>query len=86
MFVFVRRSVVVACDLLTAFSTFAAAPAAANGDTVVVLNSRDATVTLLDQATYKEIGSQPETMAGGFWSQQWLGLKRMVEFSRRQSR
>jgi len=65
--VFARRSVAAACGLLVAFPTFAAAPAAvtsvpsasANANTVVVLNSRDATITLLDQTTYKEIGTFP---------------------------
>jgi len=62
---FVRRSIVAACGLLTAFSTFAApaapaAPAASTaGNVVVVLNSRDATITLLDQTTYKEINTFP---------------------------
>lgn len=35
------------------------AAAAANANVVVVLNSRDASVSLLDQATYKEIGIIP---------------------------
>ncbi|AMO99223.1 lactonase, 7-bladed beta-propeller family protein [Collimonas arenae] len=62
---FVRRSIVAACGLLIALSTFAApatpvAPAASTaGNVVVVLNSRDATITLLDQSTYKEINTFP---------------------------
>ncbi len=44
-------SLILASCLLTA--------AAAHADVVVVLNSRDATVSLLDQTTYKEINSFP---------------------------
>src|SRR5690349_13223312 len=33
--------------------------ALASANVVVVLNSRDATVSLLDQTTYKEVGSLP---------------------------
>ncbi|MFC5475351.1 cytochrome D1 domain-containing protein [Paraherbaspirillum soli] len=62
MSVFVRRSLLVACGLFTAFSAYAAAPVAATttaANVVVVLNSRDATISLLDQATYKEISTFP---------------------------
>lgn len=65
MSVFVRRSMVAAFGFLAAFSSFAATPpaaapsASAAGNAVVILNSRDATITLLDQTTYKEIGTFP---------------------------
>ncbi|WP_108442355.1 cytochrome D1 domain-containing protein [Glaciimonas sp. PCH181] len=70
MTAFARRSIVAACGLLTvliALPVFAAtpnvaqtpAPVAAAPNVVVVLNSRDATITLLDQNTYKELSSFP---------------------------
>ncbi|MBI1771112.1 MAG: beta-propeller fold lactonase family protein, partial [Burkholderiales bacterium] len=43
-----------AFSLVSAFSAFSA-----QANVVVVLNSRDATVSLLDQATYKEISTFP---------------------------
>ena len=49
-------------SLLTPFSAAIAqsnAPSAAPSNVVVVLNSRDATVSLLDQQTYKEISTFP---------------------------
>lgn len=66
MTVFVRRSIVVACGLLIAICAFPAsaaepvsapAPAAVAPNVVVVLNSRDATISLLDQNSYKEISA-----------------------------
>jgi YVTN family beta-propeller protein len=39
------------------FPSLLLASAAAHANVVVVLNSRDATVSLLDQATYKEVGT-----------------------------
>src|SRR5438309_1202166 len=64
MTVFVRRSLVAGLLIaISAFPAFAAAPpaapVAAAPNVVVVLNSRDATVSLLDQDTYKEIGAFP---------------------------
>ncbi|TFV86385.1 YncE family protein [Oxalobacteraceae bacterium OM1] len=44
---------------LLSFLLAAAAVPAAQANVVVVLNSRDASVTLLDQSTYKEIGVVP---------------------------
>lgn len=46
------------CSLLVPFSA-AIAQSAAPSNVVVVLNSRDATVSLLDQQTYKEISTFP---------------------------
>jgi YVTN family beta-propeller protein len=43
--------------LLLSLSSCLLAASAARADVVVVLNSRDASVSLLDQATYKELGS-----------------------------
>src|SRR6476646_10870904 len=45
------------CRLALSLCLFASAVAQAN--VVVVLNSRDASVTLLDQATYQELGTIP---------------------------
>ena len=45
------------CSLTLVLSAFSGV--AANAEVVVVLNSRDASVSLLDKATYKEIGSIP---------------------------
>jgi YVTN family beta-propeller protein len=65
MLAFARRSIFAACGLLTVLPTLAAAAApttavaADSGNVVVVLNSRDATITLLDQLTYKEINTFP---------------------------
>ena len=61
MSVSVRRFVVAVCSLLVTAFVFAMMPAEtlAHGNTVVVLNSRDATITLLDQTTYKELQTFP---------------------------
>lgn len=61
MSAFSHRSIMAACGLLATFSAIAMqAPAPvvpASGNVVVVLNSRDATISLLDQETYKEINT-----------------------------
>lgn len=49
-----RRLGLLFCALLPMFTA-----AAAHASVVVVLNSRDASISLLDQATYKELGTIP---------------------------
>ena len=47
------------CGIRLDHATGAAPATAGSGNVVVVLNSRDATITLLDQLTYKEINTFP---------------------------